>query len=451
MLNLRSNLKKQSFVYLRGLEVESLEARCLLAADVFAFQNPVIAMDVTHDSIVTPADALAIVNALNGFDLFDGKVGAYLDTTGDNSVAPNDVIGIINLLNGATNTEEAEFEAQLEFASEYCESNFADIAAGLKPVAQQFIEATNNLVRSNVLRDAALTSFLGYSLDNNAAVIARYRDIEMAVGVIDKEYRQKLQQLGVGLTELVNANYPNDPTAIDEYPDQYDFDPDAFDDIEDVFDELFNEIDGFVGEIELPDYGDVIDNFENVFQTYDDSGFGLDEFVGEFLETDDYDDFVLEGHDFGELLSDIGNIYETGMNLDEFVRDEFGTTAELEPLLEGMLKSTYFGELVFNEFAAIGGETTGSNVILIDGSVVEIDLGDDPDLLASARTYDNTNVLIEGVAELVSGVEIPNRIVIDVTTLVGQQELETLELLLLSDRSSVVSTVLSQFVGILTS
>ena len=273
----------------------------------------------------------------------------------------------------------------------------------------------------------------------------------MAVGVIDKEYRQKLQQLGVGLTELVNANYPNDPTAIDEYPDQYDFDPDAFDDIEDVFDELFNEIDGFVGEIELPDYGDVIDNFENVFQTYDDSGFGLDEFVGEFLETDDYDDFVLEGHDFGELLSDIGNIYETGMNLDEFVRDEFGTTAELEPLLQGMLKSTYFGELVFNEFAAIGGETTGSNVILIDGSVVEIDLGDDPDLLASARTYDNTNVLIEGVAELVSGVEIPNRIVIDVTTLVGQQELETLELLLLSDRSSVVSTVLSQFVGILTS
>ena len=80
--------------------------------------------------------------------------------------------------------------------------------------------------------------------------------------------------------------------------------------------------------------------------------------------------------------------------------------------------------------------------------MVEIDLGDDPDLLASARTYDNTNVLIEGVAELVSGVEIPNRIV---TTLVGQQELETLELLLLSDRSSVVSTVLSQFVGILTS
>ncbi len=348
MLNLRSNREKKTSVYLRGLELEIFESRCLLAADVFAFQNPVLAMDVTNDSIVTPADALAIVNSLNGFDLFHGKVGAYLDTTGDNSVAPNDVIGIINLLNGATNPAEDSFEEQFEFASEYCEANFAAIAAGLKPVAQQLIEATNNLVRAKVLRDAALTSFLGFSLDNNAAIIARYRDIEMAVGVIDKEYQQDLQQLGVGLTELVNANYPSDPTAIDEYPDQYDFDPDVFDDIEDVFDELFNEIDGFVGEIELPDYGDVIDNFEEVFQTYDDSGFGLDEFVGEFLETNDYDDFVLEGHDFGELLNDIGDIYETGLNLDEFVKDEFGTTAELEPLLQGMLKSTYFGELVFN-------------------------------------------------------------------------------------------------------
>jgi hypothetical protein len=118
-------------------------------------------------------------------------------------------------------------------------------------------------------------------------------------------------------------------------------------------------------------------------------------------------------------------------------------------LLDGILESAYIGELVFNDVAAIGGETTGSNIILGDGSVVEIDFGDDPDLLALAEIYDNTNVLIEGVIELVYGVEIPSRTVIDVTALVGQQELDALELLLLSDSSSISNTVLAHFDGIL--
>ena len=447
MLNLQSNQKSN----VRGLAGECLEERCLLAADVFAFQNPAHAMDVTHDSFVTPLDALTIVNTLNGFDLFNGKVGAYLDTTGDSTVAPNDVIGIINFLNGATDSGLDAVETEFEFASEYCDEHFEDIPEGLKPVAQQFIKASNDLASSKVLRDAALGSFLGFSLDNNAAIVARYHELEVSTGVIDKVYRRDLQELGVGLTELISASFSGDPTTVDEYPDEYDFDPDAHDNIEDVFDQLFNEIDDIVGDIEVPDYGDVINNFDDVFQTYDDAEFGLDEFVGGFLETDEYDTFVLEGHDFGELIDDIENMYDTGFTLDEFVEDEFDSPEELFNLLDGMLASAYIGELVFNDVVAIGGETTGSNIILGDGRVVEIDFGDDPTLLALAETYDNTNVLIEGVAELVSGVEIPSRTVIDVTALVGQQELDALELLLFSDPSSIANTVLPHFDGILTS
>ena len=99
MAKLRSLRKTVCRNNVRDLRAEYLEPRRLLAADVFAFQNPAHSMDVTHDSFVTPADALAIVNTLNGFDLFNGKVGAYLDTNGDSTVAPNDVIGIINFLN----------------------------------------------------------------------------------------------------------------------------------------------------------------------------------------------------------------------------------------------------------------------------------------------------------------------------------------------------------------
>ena len=70
-------------------------------------------------------------------------------------------------------------------------------------------------------------------------------------------------------------------------------------------------------------------------------------------------------------------------------------------------------------------------------------------LLALGEIYDNENVLIEGVAELVHGVEIPNRTVVDVSAMVGLRELASLELLLLSDSSFAASTVLPYFEDIL--
>jgi hypothetical protein len=451
MVKLRLNRKLDTRGSVHSLGLETLEARWLLAADVFAFQNPAYAMDVTHDSLVTPADALTIVNALNGFDLFNGKVGAYLDTTGDNTVAPNDVIGIINLLNNATNSTLNTLETEFELAAEFCVNYFDDIPQDLKLVAQQFIEATNNVTSSIILRDEAISSFLDFSLDNNSAIVARYHEIEVATGVIDTEYRQDLQKLGVGLSDLVISSFPTSSTQVDEYPEEYDFDPNAFDNIEDAFDELFNEIDDVVGEIEVPDYGDVIDNFDEVFQTYDDTAFGLDEFVGDFLKTNEYDSFVLEGHDFNELIDDIGHMQDTGFSLDEFVTDAFGTSVELINVLDGMLESAYIGELVFNDVVAIGGESTGSNIILVDGSVIEVDFGDDPDLLFQAENYANAKVLIEGVAQIIYGVEIPNRTVIDVRALVGQHELDDLKLFLLSDSSSIGNQILSHFDGLLTS
>lgn len=449
MLNLRSNRKPNTPIHVRELHGENLEQRCLLAADIFAFQNPIHAMDVTHDSFVTPADALAIINTLNGFDLYNGRVGAYLDTTGDSTVAPNDMISIINLLNGTTESALDAIDTEFEFASDYVQNHFDEIPDGLKEVAQQFIDSTVDFSDSKAILDTSLTNFLDFSLENNAAITARYQEMEVATGVIAAAYRRDLQALGVGLTELVDANFPDDPSVVDEYPDEYDFDPDLYDDVEDIFDELFNEIDDVVGDIEVPDYGDVIDNFDDVFQTYDDTEFGLDEFVGGYLETDEYDVFVLEGHDVGELLDDIEGAYNSGFDLDEFVTDVIGTPAEMIELLDGILESAYIGELIFNDVVVIGGETTGSNIILADGSVVEVDFGDDPDLLALAEHYDNENVLLEGVAELVHGVEIPNRMVIDVTAMVGQQELASLELLLLSDSSVAASTVLPYFDDIL--
>ena len=98
---------------------------------------------------------------------------------------------------------------------------------------------------------------------------------------------------------------------------------------------------------------------------------------------------------------------------------------------------------------ANGGETTGSVVVLGDGSVVEIDLGDDPLLIELALKYDNATVLVEGYPEIVQGVEIPNRTVIDVAAMVGADELASFEQLFVGNTSALTDSLSARLQDIL--
>ena len=82
---------------------ETLEARRLLAAD---WQNPLNHLDVDGSGLVTPQDALMVINDLNerGSRLLllpTGEAGPppYLDADGDGSVSPADVLLVVNALN----------------------------------------------------------------------------------------------------------------------------------------------------------------------------------------------------------------------------------------------------------------------------------------------------------------------------------------------------------------
>ncbi|MCA9144501.1 MAG: hypothetical protein KDB05_17010, partial [Planctomycetales bacterium] len=81
------------------------------------WQNPVRAHDVNHNGMISPLDALIIINRLNS----DGPRNLiaptslegltdffYLDANGDHSVSPIDVLVIINLLNDRTGSGEGE-------------------------------------------------------------------------------------------------------------------------------------------------------------------------------------------------------------------------------------------------------------------------------------------------------------------------------------------------------
>ncbi len=89
----------------RSLKLEALEKRELLAADVAPFQNSVFAYDVDGDFVVSPLDALTIINKLNfqGAGSLEGQLretsDGWVDVDGDNYLTPLDALSVINLLN----------------------------------------------------------------------------------------------------------------------------------------------------------------------------------------------------------------------------------------------------------------------------------------------------------------------------------------------------------------
>ncbi len=87
--------------YVRALQFEMFEERCLLAVD---WRNPADALDVNHDRAIAPLDALLVITELNevgSHALADDKpaTALFLDTSGDQLVAPRDALLVINALN----------------------------------------------------------------------------------------------------------------------------------------------------------------------------------------------------------------------------------------------------------------------------------------------------------------------------------------------------------------
>lgn len=88
----------------RGLRMEMLEGRRVMAADSLPLHNGLIAEDVNKDFSVSPLDALLVINALhkqaNGSGEGEGSnVKTFVDVSGDGVVSPLDALLVINELN----------------------------------------------------------------------------------------------------------------------------------------------------------------------------------------------------------------------------------------------------------------------------------------------------------------------------------------------------------------
>ncbi len=85
----------------RRLTIESLETRRLMT---FNWRNAVDSLDVNADGVISPVDALLVVNRLNSSQSRQlpnerPAKDPYLDVTGDYAVSPLDALLVVNLLN----------------------------------------------------------------------------------------------------------------------------------------------------------------------------------------------------------------------------------------------------------------------------------------------------------------------------------------------------------------
>lgn len=96
----------------RVLRLESLEKRQLMAADLPFFHNDMIPKDVNGDFVISPLDALVVINRLNtqGSGSLVGQAptdrASFVDVDGDNTLSPLDALAIINALNNGEGVGE---------------------------------------------------------------------------------------------------------------------------------------------------------------------------------------------------------------------------------------------------------------------------------------------------------------------------------------------------------
>lgn len=102
--NKLENRRKTSQITRRRLAIEGLESRSLLAAD--CFHNFMMPEDVDGSGDVSPLDALAIINGLNGArfgvegeSAASNRVAKMIDVDADATLSPLDALVVINFLN----------------------------------------------------------------------------------------------------------------------------------------------------------------------------------------------------------------------------------------------------------------------------------------------------------------------------------------------------------------
>ena len=162
----------------RKLELENLEGRQLLAADLgfdalHPHHNTLLhaAEDTNRDGYFTPMDALLVINKLNNDggelpDVESGDISAFApDVNNDGVVSPVDAFMIISRLNAG----EGETQPTVVFSYDFVDSSGAPITSNQVTVGQQFGMRTFTQDTRGSLAEGVAAAYLDIGFDNVAA------------------------------------------------------------------------------------------------------------------------------------------------------------------------------------------------------------------------------------------------------------------------------------------
>tara|TARA_B100000686_G_scaffold94531_1_gene100961 strand:+ start:7451 stop:8842 length:1392 start_codon:yes stop_codon:yes gene_type:complete len=404
----------------KTLRYEHLENRLLLAADIGLYQNPLDSVDVNNDALTSPVDALHIINKLNGAGLDSVKISAFYDTSGDGILAPGDALAVINDLNYPEMSDD-RFSDKIGIAADYLETHHDLIDQQLITFSDQIIGLNDKFQTVEDTIRAQLDLFLQFSIENTPALNTQLQKLEVAYHASEEFFYQEFVGLNDDFDAVQQQLDPGSDPSVQEADSGFEFDP-SVEYSEEVFEEIVEELDELDDEYEIPDYSGEYDGYDNYIDTYDPNTTELNDYILEQATPDDYEQWVLDGGDFGDMLDDLDeDVFVGDFDIDDYVTDTFGDPTVAVNYMQNLIDHGFVGELFYGDLSAIGGETTGSGIELSDGSMLEIELNNDPLLVSLAEELDGQQVLIDGHVTTVTAVEIPERSVLNVVALVGEQ------------------------------
>ncbi|MBK67142.1 MAG: hypothetical protein CMP22_03305 [Rickettsiales bacterium] len=414
-----TQIQKSRRLRYKKLRYEHLENRLLLAADIGLYQNPLDSVDVNNDSYISPLDALHIINELNGSVLESDKISAFYDTSGDGILAPVDALTVINDLNHPELSDDL-FSDKIEIAADYLEANHDLIDQQLIPISDQIIGLHEKFQTvADTIRDH-LDLFLEFSIENTPALNTQLEKLEVAYHASQELFYQEFLGLNHEFDVVQQELDPDFDPSMTETDSGFEFDP-SVEYSDEVFEEIVEELDELNDEYEIPDYSTAYEGYDNYLDAYDPSTTELNDYVLEQVTPDDYEQWVLDGGDFQEMLDDLDeDVFVGEVDIEDYVTNTFGDPTVAVNYVQNLIDHGFVGELFYGDLNAIGGESTGSGIELSDGSMLEIDLRDDPLLVTLAQELDGQNVLVDGHITIVTGVEIPERSVLNVLALVSE-------------------------------
>ena len=249
----------------RVLGLEAVECRSLLAGD-FLSAVRLLALDVSGDGAITPADALQLINGLNTYGSAswqaEGEAAANvdplrrLDANGDDAFTPLDALTVINRLNEHGAVEISLADLVGEAANDLTPEQQASIELLVQGL-QEFREASGIYNEQIAAFASELTDLVGEAVDPTdeqidalkSAFFDAIADGDLSASDIDSlkaDVQQWLVQIDV------------DPVKAEQFLDKWTAVIEQSDLTEDDLDALLLQVEGVVnafapGTLDLPD------------------------------------------------------------------------------------------------------------------------------------------------------------------------------------------------------